>query len=57
MKAVKDLCVRLIERKTYSEDEITSMVSVYREKNKLSVTEYDEIMQLIEVAYEKDGDK
>lgn len=56
MKAVKDLCVRLIERKTYSKTEITNMVTVYREKNKLSVAEYDEVMQLIEAAYEKDGD-
>lgn len=57
MKAVKDLCVRLIERKTYSEEEITSMVSVYREKNKLTVAEYDEVIQLIKTVYEKDGDK
>lgn len=57
MKAVKDLCVRLIERKTYSEDEITSMVSVYRDKNKLTATEYDEVIQLIKTVYEKDGDK
>lgn len=56
MKAVKDLCIRLIERKTYSKEEITNMVTVYREKNKLSVAEYDEVMQLIEAAYEKDGD-
>lgn len=51
MKAVKDLCVRLINRKIYDKEEITSMVEVYHEKNKLTDAEYDEIIELIEVVY------
>ena len=51
MKAVKDLCVRLINRKTYDKEEITSMVEVYHEKGKLTDAEYDEVIELIEAAY------
>lgn len=52
MKAVKDLCVRLINRKTYEKEEIISMVEVYHDKKKLTDSEYDEVMELIEAVYE-----
>lgn len=51
MKAVKDLCIRLINRKTYTKEEITSMVEVYHEKGKLTDAEYEEVMALIEETY------
>lgn len=51
MKAVKDLCIRLINRKTYDKEEISDMVSVYHDKKKLTDSEYDEVMELIESVY------
>lgn len=52
MKAVKDLCVRLINRKTYEKEEITSMVEVYHKKGKLTDAEYSAVMELIETVYQ-----
>jgi len=52
MKAVKDLCVRLINRKTYEKEEISGMVEVYHEKGKLTDAEYNEVVELIEKVYE-----
>lgn len=51
MKAVKDLCVRLINRKTYDKDEITDMVNNYKKSGKLTEAEYAEVMELIEGVY------
>lgn len=51
MKAVKDLCFRIINRKTYSKEEITSMVANYKNSNKLTEDEYNEIMELIKNIY------
>ena len=51
MKAVKDLCIRLINRKTYDKEEITSMVDTYHSKGKLTDTEYAEVMNLINQIY------
>lgn len=51
MKAVKDLCVRLINRKTYDKETILDMISVYKENKKLTEAEYDELVALIEETY------
>ena len=51
MKAVKDLCVRLINRKTYDKDEITDMVNNYKNNGRLTEAEYAEVMELIETVY------
>lgn len=51
MKAVKELCVRLINRKTYSKEEITGMVNNYKNSGKLTASEYEEVMQLISEVY------
>lgn len=51
MKAVKDLCVRLINRQTYSKEEITGMVNNYKNNSKLTEAEYEEVMELIETVY------
>ena len=51
MKAVKDLCIRLINRKTYEKDEITDMVNNYKKSGKLTETEYAEVIELIETVY------
>lgn len=51
MKAVKDLCVRLINRKTYSKEEITDMVTNYKNNGRLTEAEYNEVIELIEQVY------
>lgn len=51
MKAVKDLCIRLINRKTYSKEEITDMVTNYKNNSRLTESEYAEVMELIESVY------
>lgn len=51
MKPVKDLCVRLINRKTYSKEEITNMVTNYKNNGRLTEAEYAEVMELIEQVY------
>lgn len=51
MKAVKDLCIRLINRKTYEKDEITDMVNNYKANKRLTEAEYTEVMELIESVY------
>lgn len=51
MKAVKDLCIRLINRKTYKKDEIADMVTNYKNSGKLTASEYEEVIQLIESVY------
>lgn len=51
MRAVKDLCFRIINRKTYSKEEITNMVNNYKNNGKLSEDEYSEIIELIENIY------
>jgi len=51
MKAVKDLCVRLINRQTYSKKEITDMVGTYKSNGRLTEAEYNEVIELIETVY------
>ena len=51
MKAVKDLCIRLINRKTYNKEEITDMVTNYKNNGRLTKSEYDEVMELIKSVY------
>lgn len=51
MKAIKDLCIRLINRMTYDKEEILNMISVYLEKNKLTDDEYNELLSLINKIY------
>lgn len=51
MKAVKDLAVRLINRKTYSKEEITDMVTNYKNNGRLTEVEYEEVVELIEKVY------
>lgn len=51
MKAVKDLCVRLINRKTYSKEEITDMVTNYKNNGRLTEAEYNEVIELIKSVY------
>ena len=51
MKAVKDLCIRLINRKTYEKDEIADMVTNYKNNGRLTEAEYNEVMELIEQVY------
>lgn len=51
MKAVKDLCIRIINRKTYSKEEITDMVGTYKNNGRLTESEYEEVMQIISEVY------
>lgn len=51
MKPVKDLCIRLINHKTYSKEKITNMVANYKSSGKLTTSEYEEVMHLIESVY------
>lgn len=58
MKPVKDLCIRLINRKTYDIKEISNMIEIYYNKKKLTDDEYSEIKEIISEAYNKEsGDK